>query len=350
MDYYGCYMLTNYDLHFNGRIDTDDKSFAACCERLPNGAQKPAISLDGSAEEVLENFINTRKSALEYLQKEGDEIKNIKKEELDGCKNCANFQKHNYKARSSSKFVNLSMYPAPCQCNCIYCTVDKKWENTPKVKQAYEKMFEVLELADKKGLISPDAVWQISSGEITIHPYKERILSMVEDKQAIFYTNAFIYDDGIAKNLAKNKNSKINLSVDAGTSQTWARVKGVDNFNEVVDNLIAYRKASVGPGQIDLKYIVLPGINDSEEDFVGLIELMNKLDVSHLILSRDSVVKYTSSKRDNFKLMKSAARITWCCLKNNKTVDLFPYSDKERRLIWMIIRFNRLKNIFKRKS
>ena len=288
--------------------------------------------------------------ATEYLQKNGNKAKRKRDNKWLGCKRCINFKKDDWHIGSLINYINFSMYPAPCQGKCIYCTASTQWKNTPDVKQAYEKLFKVIELADKKGLISPDALWQVSSGEAALHPYKDRIISMVENKKATFYTNGFICDEDIARVLGKNKNARINISVDSGTPQTWAKVKGFDNFKEVVKNLVSYRKASLGPGQIELKYIVLPGINDSDDDFEGIIELMNKLDVVHLTVTRDSVVKYSSSKRENFELMKSVARLTWLGIKKGKTIGLLPYSDWERRKVRMIIRWNRLKGIFKRKK
>ena len=346
MNCYGCYNIMNFELHINGRIDTGENSIAVCCERLPKGLQKPSVSLEGSAEDILNKFLDKRHSVIEYLKKEKNDSK--KENEWLGCKYCNNYKKDNWDVKSSIEFINLSMYPAPCQCNCFYCTADRKWENTPKVKQAYEKMFEVIELANKKGLISPDATWQISSGEITIHPYRDKIMSLVDNKKAVFYTNVFIYDEDIARNLSNNRDSKINFSIDAGTPQTWAKIKGVDNFDEVCENLTAYRKASINEDQIQLKYIVLPGINDSEEDFSELIKIMNKLDVFYLIIARDSVAKYTNNKKETRILLKSAARLSWLCLKNNISIGLFPYSLKEQRRIRMIIRLNRLLSVLKK--
>ena len=41
-------------------------------------------------------------------------------------------------------------------------------------------MFLLLQVAIERKLILPTASWQISNGEITIHPYKERRLSAAE--------------------------------------------------------------------------------------------------------------------------------------------------------------------------
>ena len=350
MKYYGCSNMMDFSFHIDGRIDTGENVIAMCCEWLPRNLQKPAISLEGSAEEILNNFLNKRNSVIEYLQKEGNNAKRLRECEWSGCERCVFYEKRNWNVGSSIIYVNLSMYPAPCQCNCSYCIASRKWENTPKVKQAYEKMFEVIELADKKGLISPDATWQVSSGEITIHPYRDRILSLVKNKNTHFLTNAIIYDEDIARNISENKNSKINFSIDAGTPQTWEKVKGVGNFNKVFDNIMQYRKASINANQINLKYIVLPGINDSKEDYEGIVKIMKELGLSVLTISRDSLVKYSSNKKETRRLLESAARLTWQCLKNEINISMNAYSAKERKKVRMIIRSNRLKNVFKRKD
>ena len=47
----------------------------------------------------------------------------------------------------------------------------------------YEKFFNIVEDAQTKGLIHRDARYIVASGEITIHPYKERILKIVEGRK-----------------------------------------------------------------------------------------------------------------------------------------------------------------------
>ena len=96
---------------------------------------------------------------------------------------------------------------------------------TPEVNDAYEKLFDFLEYADQRGMIDPEAVWQVSSGEITLHPYRDRIMELVRDRHAVFYTNAFLFDEAIAQKLHNDPNSAIDLSIDAGTPETWRKVQ-----------------------------------------------------------------------------------------------------------------------------
>lgn len=173
------------------------------------------------------------------------------------------------------------------------------------MQESYRRAFDALEYADARGLISPDAQWMISSGEITIHPFKDRILDLVKDKNATFFTNAFLFDEKIGKNLSANPKSKINLSIDSGTAETWFKVKQVDNFEKIVGNLRKYRTCSAKGGQIELKYILLPGINNFHDDYMGVIKLMKELNIGFLIISRERR-DYDLTDTEHEELLRSA--------------------------------------------
>jgi wyosine [tRNA(Phe)-imidazoG37] synthetase (radical SAM superfamily) len=194
-------------------------------------------------------------------------------------------------------------------------------------------MFDALNYGLEAGVIAPTATWQVSSGEIAIHPYKERILSLVKDYRAMFYTNCFIFDEGVANNLSKNQNSAINLSIDSGTPGTWLKVKGTDNFDTVTDNLVKYYTASAKPGQITLKYIVLPGVNDNLEDYRSVIEIMKVLQIKHLELARDTRIKYSDDAEYSENLIGAAGYLVALLHRNGMSFGLFTYKPNERERV-----------------
>ena len=50
-------------------------------------------------------------------------------------------------------------------------------------------------------MLAPDFAWQVTCGEISIHPYKKRFLELIEGRPALFFTNGFRYDEGIAQHI-----------------------------------------------------------------------------------------------------------------------------------------------------
>lgn len=329
MKFASCEQINNLYINFNGRIDTEEKVVALCCEGLRD---IPGIPFTGTPEEILQRFIGLRTMIVSESQKNAQH----KTEQhicTAGCAGCANYRVAEHTVGLFSNYVNLSMYPSPCQCRCIYCGVPKQWRDAPEIHEAYQKLFAVLDLGLKTGVIQQDAIWQVSCGEITIHPYRERILDLVRGRRAVFYTNCFLYDNDIGQILHENPRSAINLSIDAGIAQTWKTVKGVDNFDTITENLVKYRQNSLHSGQITLKYIILPDINDTYEDYISLIEIMKVLEVKHLSLSRDVRTKYQPGTQEKDKLLGAAAYLAALCHKNGITNDMFTFTPGERHQI-----------------
>ena len=294
----------------------------------------PKLRLDGTPQEIVDAWKQLRRDFIaesQRLYNNPDKIRVL----TAGCAQCRHFQLKDSVSDGKIRFVNLSMYPSICQSKCIYCTFDTNqshasFEST-EVKEAYQKLFDVLRLLDEEKMIHPNARFQVSSGEITVHPFRTRIYELLENKHVIFFSNCFKYDERIAAHLTRDPQSAINFSIDAGTPETWYKVKGVDNFDQILNNLRCYRNASTSPHQIILKYIMMSGINDSEEDFAGAISIMKELGVKVLIVSRDVTGVYEPNKQ---LTLDSVVCLFYMCWQNGLRVSLQTnYTDEERAYI-----------------
>jgi len=295
-------------------------------------ADLPAVPLCKSGKDTVESFRDMRAAVL----REGAAVAG-ERVHTKGCAVCANWLPGDWVSDSAIRYVNFSMYPAPCQCRCIYCGVHKndlEAFKDPAVLESYEALFAALDYALKEGMIGPEAGWQVSAGEITIHPLKDRILNYVKNSPTMIYTNCFIYDEGIAAILKANPSASINLSIDAGTEKTWHKIKGFDNFDQVTSNLVKYYKSSYRKGQITLKYIILPGINDNYEDFSSVIEIMKVLGVRHLTLARDARTKYEAASEDErAALIAGAGFLSAMLVKNKMNCDMYTFAPAEQEII-----------------
>ena len=285
MEFYSCFPIAQLNISIqNFKEHQLNECFGFCCK-----FDAVRITLTDNPEENLQRYLGMRH--FEIIRGFHDDAK----EQDFPCARCPQYIKANWAITEYVPFVNLSAYPSPCQCRCFYCENDirnsaEDYKDNSDVRAMYENVFKTLRLAKKIGLTLPKKTrWQISPGEITIHPYKEEIMDLVRGEKTIFFTNGFIFDKDIARELHDNPLATINLSIDAGTPEAWHKVKGVNNFYHVLDNLVAYRKASNRAGQITLKYIVLPGINDSDEDFLSFVKILKSLDVQAFRFSRDNV-------------------------------------------------------------
>lgn len=339
MTYYGCIGISRLALQVSGRIDTGMRVLSLCCEPLDH--MQPGVALMDTPEETLACFWGMRDLVIaEGIRQAQDE--KAAHVYSAGCAKCAKYHPMEEEPERLISRINLSMYPSPCQCKCIYCG-NKFWLDTPEVKAAYEKLFATLELAKSIGAIQPNAVWQVSPGEITIHPYRERILELIRGYPARFFTNAFLYDEDIAAHIRENPDSELWFSMDSGTPETWCRVKGFDNFEEVLTNLEKYIEMSGRSGRLILGYIILPGLNDSDEDFRSFAEIANRLNVSQIYISRDTRVAYTMSTTDRETLICAAARLAAVC-----KISYLPWNIHITYQPEEVVEINKLLNLFNR--
>ena len=326
--YYSCYMINCFELHFYGRLGEHKKIVRQCCE-------KDDVLLSMELEQTGEETFKSFKALNEQAILEGV-LHRLDRHYTKKCMECDHYALRNWKRDGLVHRVNISIYPAPCQLKCIYCNIGTHNQNNyciESVKKDFDIVLDCISYATENGQIASDAVWQISSGEISIHSFKDKILELVKGKVVTFYTNCVLYDDEISIILQSNPNAKINLSIDAGTSVTWKKVKGVDNFNDVVDNVVKYSKSCISPNQITLKYILLPGCNTSDADFDSLIEIIKTLGVKHITVSRDYVKKYNMLLEADKQLIADAGRLLVKLNINKIGFDMYDFTRHERQEI-----------------
>jgi wyosine [tRNA(Phe)-imidazoG37] synthetase (radical SAM superfamily) len=131
--------------------------------------------------------------------------------------------------------------------------------------------------------MADDCLVTLSLGEHTIAKNHEEILRHLGKYPLIIFSNAYVWSEPTAEALAGG-NAWLRVSVDAGTRETFAKIKGVDGFDRVCDNLEKYAKH----GTLVLKYIVFPELNDDDANMHGFTKLVDRLNAK-ANLSRDFV-------------------------------------------------------------
>mgnify|MGYP000299703919 FL=1 len=121
-----------------------------------------------------------------------------------------------------------------------------------------------------------------SSGEISIQPNVDKILDLIQGFELSIFTNASVYNKRIHE-IIKKKNCSLLISVDSGTRETFKKVKGVDLFEQVWENIGRYASDN---GNVILKYILMSS-NYGIEDLNGFIEKCKQYGIKHLRISRD---------------------------------------------------------------
>ena len=94
-----------------------------------------------------------------------------------------------------------------------------------------------------------------------------------------FKTSAYKFLPGVAETIAKDRGT-IEVSIDAGTPETFAKYKGADVFARVVENILHYRQS----GEVRLKYIAA-GCNLSDLDIDGFVTVAQRVKPKSVLIT-----------------------------------------------------------------
>ena len=132
----------------------------------------------------------------------------------------------------------------------------------------------------------------------------------------------------IIENIVDKTFVDINVSIDSGCRETFKAIKTVDKFDDVVENLKKYSKL---PLLLRLKYILVRGVNDNQEEISKYINLMKSIGISNSELMIDQCdsefiqgneFKIPDYYYKLFKFYKEE------CIQNNIEPHVWEYVDK----------------------
>lgn len=165
------------------------------------------------------------------------------------------------------KYLYLSHW-LNCNSKCIYCYSaqhpellgsGRHYRLLPQLKDMYEK-----------GILAPDAEVSFGGGEPTLLDEFEDIMNFLLDNYfwgIRVHTSGIIYSPAIARAISEIRGYVV-VSVDAGTSETYQKVKNVPYYDKVRDNIRKYALHTnfLGRFLVGAKFIIIPGVNDSKDE------------------------------------------------------------------------------------
>lgn len=163
-----------------------------------------------------------------------------------------------------------------CNLNCTWCNSAK-----------YRKNGDELDFEFVRKLIDFLVMWGVKSicwaggGEPTLYPYFTSILEYASEKGL----KSGLLSNGTSKHYLVNeiigKQTRwAGISVDAGTSKTYKRVKGIDLFQQVLDNLAIMVESSVNCN-IGYKFLISPS---NQYDILSACEKAREIGVRDFIV------------------------------------------------------------------
>tara|TARA_B100000780_G_C21124675_1_gene455958 strand:- start:3738 stop:5036 length:1299 start_codon:yes stop_codon:yes gene_type:complete len=219
----------------------------SCCQRF---FHKDKMRGDAKLIDIKDGITPTASDIKKARKKIFDEIQ---KDENEDCIGCPFLKKTKEKPNFSSKIKLLSIeHHSVCNLRCNYCS-EIYWGG----KRSKYNVVEFISYLSKSNSLNDcnQVVW--GGGEPTLDKSFEQILEEINHHANPktyhrVFTNSVRISEPVIKFLKKGL-IKITTSIDAGTPETFKKVRGRPKFLNVFENLQKY--AEIDPNKVTIKYI-----------------------------------------------------------------------------------------------
>tara|TARA_A100001011_G_scaffold334602_3_gene363034 strand:+ start:1472 stop:2779 length:1308 start_codon:yes stop_codon:yes gene_type:complete len=277
----------------------------SCCQRF---FYEGKMRGDAKLIPIRENITPTSSDLINARKKLFDEIQEDKNED---CKGCPFLTETDKKPEFTSNVSHLSIeHHSVCNLRCSYCS-ETYWGGK---RSKYNVVEFISYLSKSKSLNNCDqVVW--GGGEPTLDKSFEEILEEIHNHANPktyhrVFTNAVRYSDPVSKFLKKGL-IKITTSIDAGTEETFKKVRGRPRFKNVFENLKKY--SDVDPTKVTIKYIFTED-NYSEKEIDAFVENCKKFNLNNC--NYQISLNYKNSNLE-FKILKSITYLFYSLFKND---------------------------------
>lgn len=248
-------------------------SLAVCCnspvDQINN--QRPPMIIEKYNGEIIPK---------EELFKKMHEYNSVFKngETPNSCKNCCFIKEEDWDEGFFINEVTIANFTC-CNARCIYCA--NNLEDNERTNNTY-KVLPILKHYKDIGVLIKGCEFHISGGEFTIYEECDDLLKefgMTNYAKIIISSNCIRYSDALRQSMETGSTYVIH-SLDCGTKELYKKIKGVDAFDKVIENLKKYTEKA--NEQLTLKYIIIPNINDSINEFKKFLNIACELKVNKI--------------------------------------------------------------------
>lgn len=279
---YGC-----DGIYLSFRGDGDAFDVTICCGDLREQLRLKA----NSVEQVFEKYYQT--------------VKTVIKSHRDNGKLCANCSAYSLGYHRNYSKINRIAFGTAfngdyCPSGCIYCKVDddRKYCNNTGVT-AYEAILEIESLLLKN---NPEKIAIcIGNAEPFIMPNFDKFLEVIKRNKCKLevLTSGFIYQEKTKACIESGIEVCFTISLDAGTPETFNKIKRRPVWDRVLENIDKYISDGV---KVVIKYIICKGYNDNQRDVEGFMSFASKRNVNIQIARDISLIteNMNATERDSF--------------------------------------------------
>ncbi len=203
------------------------------------------------------------------------------------CKNCPSLREQDWPEENYINQIFISHF-TKCNSNCVYCFTaeDKKKYNSFKEYP----ILPVLEDLAKNDFFHFDGTIFITGGEVTELREFDKIIEFFEkngERRYFIQSSGIKYSKSIEKILASGK-ADVNISPDSGSKDTYKKIKRVNSYNKVVDNLKKYNAKMAEGSILSSKYVIIPNENDNIKEIDMWFDTCQKIKLKNVAVDMEA--------------------------------------------------------------
>lgn len=234
-----------------------------CCDVY--GIEIPRFPFSGGKLDI-PAYVAHIENVFKHLQTDGDTL----------CCGCPELQEVSDDMQANLRVlfqtVSINMHRHLCNCKCVYCDLWRgKGEGYP--------ILPVLQSLQEQRILAPDCYFSWGGGEPSILRDFEDTSIWIREHGWLQYihTNCLRFSPAIVS-LLQDGRGGINISLDSGSAAIYQKVKGIDGFNKVCENLERYAAATTSIKNIHLKYIIFE-MNNSAAEIKNFFSICTQLGI-----------------------------------------------------------------------
>lgn len=251
MRYKSCYWIES-------GINFDIDAYKVCCLYSAKGGGNTIIRDNYKGEPVDWDKVFAFKQMMKDMHKKG--------EVYHKCEGCIFLQEQDWDDdHTKISMINLD-YWTKCNSKCSYC-------HTMLDKDRYNKFknynfLPILKDMIKRDILRPNGHVSFGGGEVTLLHEFDKLLHIFMDfgfPLTRIHSSCIKYSKAVERGL-KDGCVDLIVSVDSGSKEMHRKIKQVDSYDKVWNNLKRYASHQKDANAVKSKFILIPGENDLKQE------------------------------------------------------------------------------------
>ncbi len=262
-------------------MDFEHQRLETCCFSCHSGGGRITLQNDYSGEPIDWDKLFELKRKYREEHRKGNLLPN--------CVGCVFLEEKDWDDDDYINFLQFN-YWVRCNSRCTYCYEVQNKKMFDKIKP-YDAVPVVTDMIQRR-ILRPGGEVSFGGGEPTVAPEFDKLINLLTENG---FRNMRIHSSGIKfspaiEDAIRKGVLNVVISVDSGSDKTYKKIKRVNAYKKVIENMRKYAAANNNNfGLMTSKYIIIPNVNDNRKEIDMWIDSVRKVGGRWLALDIEDV-------------------------------------------------------------